>query len=501
MPAPDPNDSLFLVPSLTAAAMLIFGISALAVNPKRATNQVLALFGFASLIHFLAMLMGRYEGAMWWSDHVHHNPLPWVRLKWAALGVIPLISWLLYYVVAGDYRSSRDLFFKMLPWWLVSIALVAMPYSMQFIPADSMPDHQSRGPAYTLYHVIMISAAVVLCFVSMLRVRKLKGVKRLEFQQLTIAMSYYTIAAFLLPKYFYFNSFLIFGLMAWSISTRRIYHTSLALRALAQKVVVIGAIAALATLAIMAMRKYGDSPYAVAAVIAVAFVVWQTCDKKIQSWLNLSTEQYIEQNSTNLKRIAQNLRDPDKLVEELQKKLGEFGKTKRVVILRHEGEQYRSGDLIIPEALLPTTQGADEGWFSVSVQSRLVTDENAKRLVALLEKEHFPILVWPRWTVNSPSIIIAFGERENELPFTYPEINVLREFAEVVETLHTQANFALQAQQAEQLATIGMIAASAAHEIRQPLSALTTFSELVPNIIKNEVELREWAKVLPGEGK
>lgn len=57
------------------------------------------------------------------------------------------------------------------------------------------------------------------------------------------------------------------------------------------------------------------------------------------------------------------------------------------------------------------------------------------------------------------------------------------------------------ARQAEQLATIGLVGAVLAHELRNPIVAIDTFAQLLPKRLDDAQFLREFAEVIPGEAK
>ncbi len=78
------------------------------------------------------------------------------------------------------------------------------------------------------------------------------------------------------------------------------------------------------------------------------------------------------------------------------------------------------------------------------------------------------------------TILAGVGYGASRRPFTYPQATQLMELASIMENALERAHFSIKVQHAEQLATVGLLGASLAHEIRNPLVSIKTFVQLLP---------------------
>jgi signal transduction histidine kinase len=77
-------------------------------------------------------------------------------------------------------------------------------------------------------------------------------------------------------------------------------------------------------------------------------------------------------------------------------------------------------------------------------------------------------------------VVVGVGVAMSRRPYTYPQVTQLTELMSIIEGAFERASLSAKAQHAEQLATVGMLGASLAHEIRNPLVTIKTFVQLLP---------------------
>lgn len=510
------SEAMFF-PLLTAIVMLGIGIGALRLNPRRSINQALAAVCFLSVLIFAAQLIAKFEGARYAVDHTS-NPLPWIRLKFALIGVLsPLMVWVCYYLVSGRYDSRRDLLLKLLPWIALSGFLFCFAFTEGFRPNDSLPGHIRQGRFYYLYFLPMLAGQVAVCISAIIVARSLSGLRKLEFKFITISLGYLSLAAVLvetiyatwpdvpgiqpLTRVLSYLVYLVFGVGAWSVTSRRIYHSGQVVLSILERSLVVGVGCAMASFALRFFSEHEPDVFASATLIGLTFLILAYCDDKLRRWLRLHADNRKNALIGELHRAAEEEHDPEQLTKRFEHTLQVFADCSSVELLKFERTQYIGASSAIPVAVLREAGFLSDGWMSTAAFARMPSPAQASELHSVLTRARIAVLVCPRWATREPNLIAAFGERESRLPFTHPEIRLLRDLLNAADSLYTRSRLALQAQQADQLAAIGRLGLTILHEIRSPVSTLKSFSQLLPERIEDREFLKNFADVIPQEAE
>lgn len=507
-----PERMLFF-PTLTALFLLGVGIATFSLNPRRAINRVLATVCFAGVLFFAAQLTAKFEGAKFLATGAG-DPLLWIRIKFAIIAFIsPSMVWLCFYVVSGRYNDRRHLFRKMIPWLIVSCSLAALAFTEGFKPSDSLPGRERYGPLFALYFGPMLVGQLAVCVSSIVVATRLSGVRKLEFQFIALAMGYLSLAAVAvelcyavwptpwlhsITRTVSYLVYIAFGISAWSVTSHRVYHSRQVFLTIGQRLLVVGPLAVGAFKLAEIVQRHEDSFTVAATIVGVAMLLAFAMDDWLRGRFRLHTENRVNEIASQLHAVARRQSNPDVLIEYFELVLAGLGKAP-VKILTREGEDYGRGPDSIPVQLVADRDAVADGWYSLTARSR-VSERGSPVLRDLLERRKWTALVFPGWEAN-PTLILALDERENGLPFTFPELRVLRALANVAESLYTRCRLELQARQAEQLAAIGKMGVSIAHELRNPMWTLSSFSQLLPERVNDPQFLQSFATIVPEEAK
>lgn len=504
-------------PLLTAIVMLAVGIGALRLNLRRPINQAVATVCFLSVLIFSAQLIAKHQGALYLIDHTS-NPLPWIRLKFALIGLLsPLMVWVCYYLVSGRYSSRRDLLVKLSPWIILSGFLFWFPFTQGFKPDDSLPGNVQQGPLYYLYFLPMLAGQLAVCISAISVAPHLSGVRKLEFRFITIALGYLSLVAVLvetiyatwpdlpgihpLTRFFSYIVYLVFAVSAWSVTSRRVYHSGQVVLSIIERVIVIGLVALIAAFLLHILSGKEESPFVTATIMGAAFLLLGYADDKLRGWLKLKAEHKTAAAVAELHQAATAELHPDRLIGRFEPILRSFADCSFVEILTEHGKKYTGRTAELPISALREADFLRDGWASTAALGRMSDGTDATTLQRFLAQAKLDVIVAPRWTTRAPTLIVGFGARESNLTYTHPEIRLLRELANVAESLFTRAKLSLQAQQAEQLASIGRLGVKVLHELRNPMATLKSFSQLLPEKIDDKAFLGDFAEIVPKEAE
>ena len=100
---------------------------------------------------------------------------------------------------------------------------------------------------------------------------------------------------------------------------------------------------------------------------------------------------------------------------------------------------------------------------------------------------------------TSLTSIVGVGIPASRRPYTYPQVTQLMELASIMESALERAHFSAKVQQTEQLATVGLLGASLAHEIRNPLVSIKTFVQLLPTHHQDPLFREKFFKLIGDE--
>ncbi len=485
---------------LTTLAVLVsvtVGLVAIRSNPARAINRVFMTLSCHVALWLLAM----------GNAFTSVDGLWWLRIT-ATIGTpIQLHLWLVKEtVINGSEPFGR----KLARGWLfatVTILLAFIPLTTWFVPAHSTASAPLFGPGYYVYIIGLILSYAALCRQTIAQIRTQSGSSRLELQVLLlggIGVAFGVIAlmgfraVFGLPSLVRVQPLAVLGFYSATVvamTTHRIFDSRQILLVCAEKTLLIALTSGVAygVHALLAPLM----PEILDLIVTTAAALWFAA--VLSAWLDRRFHLYAEASRARQAAFAVAGKEArtDRLALAFLPILKGWGQSESAMILSGALGRLLGGPVEVDaDGEIATTMRRIR-WATPERLARERSTPERARVASFLAEHSLGVLV----SSDGPTLktLIGVGVPASRRPFTYPQVTQLLELAAIIEGSLERAHLSAKAQQAEQLATVGMLGAGVAHEIRNPLVSIKTFVQLLPNHYQDPVFRDKFFKLIGDE--
>jgi len=439
-----------------------------------------------------------------WSSS-HPDSVVWFR---ACLSLGPLIlAQLIAIAEVLAYRKwvPRDNASRVL--FLSVLVLAALPWQPSFVSHEPGSGADKNGVGFYFYIVANPICYLSFCLICLNRIKKLKGVAKLELQtivfpgvSLGLLVCLAMIARTVFPGKIAAESshLLVLAFTAWLsyfLSTHRLLDAQYLFRIAARYFFLV---LATTVLAVGLHRTLSEilpmwAVFGVVAGVALAAnqILGRRLERAFSSYPQTANARTAVYNAARLSQTEGGL------AHELSRTVGGWANAEVTVIFpRTETER----------SPLSISAQSEDATFAELHAIQWVTPERLQRerttrgralLQSHLVRHNLAVLL-VSGSETTP-VIIGARVRESQRPFTFHEIVQLQEFASLAELAYVRVRLAEQTIQADRLATLGVLGASLAHEIRNPLYGIKAFVELIPSYHNRADALKQVCEMLGTE--
>jgi K+-sensing histidine kinase KdpD len=470
-----------LVATVTA---LLVGVMALWANPQRTLNR----YFFSFSVHVSVWTYLVYQAVS------SSDGLIWVRAICVVAGWFPLHLWSLKEAVLRVSRPRTAQLRRTAPWVALCLFASIIPLTEWFVPGHSTTSHREYGAGYFVYVIINVGAYLLLCRETVLQARKQLGVARIELQVLLIGTSLAALtmlalmgarAAFPSLSDIQVQPLVViafYALTVLAMTTHRIFGPRYLLRIAMKRFVLVCTVAGLAYGTNLVLQLVVQEP--LAFLLTTALVL--SFASALGAWLDGASGRYpkAEQARAALIDAARSAEAVSDLAKRFESVLAGWGDTESAVVHFREDNRLRSPtqSAAISEDLWRFLLGMK--WATPERVNRERLSESSIAVGSFLSNHRFGVVVAIKGATLE--VVVGLGVRPSGRPFTYPEVAELGELVSMVEGFLARTMLAAKAQHSERLATVGLLGASVAHEIRNPLVSIKTFVQLFPTHYQDE---------------
>jgi signal transduction histidine kinase len=449
-------------------------------NPKRAINRA---FFLASVVVSAWLL-----SLEWLNDPANPHPVLWLRVTSAIGALIPFLLWIIKDCAKGGsfaWRSMREGWV----WLAVGLVMVVLCFSHYFIPVDSTREHPIRGLGWNAYIVVIGGSYIMLLMQTLISLQSQVGIQKIELQMLLLggtAAGLVCIALsalgpilrnHMLPHLIPIVILGFYSFTAWGITTQKVFDARHLFRSGLRVGLSIAMVAALTGLAVWVDPQFVPRSVVVLLCALLITVIFNRFNVQILRATQLGGDREAESVRSAILAAGRDEYDYDMLVKRFNAILGKWAHSEHSFFLSGEKDSYSCPQFSLSAASPAAGELLGHKWATPEGLQRQREAGSRRELSAFMKDHRLGVLVCAPSDGGFVPFVIALGERWDRSPYTWSEIRLLQEWAAIIENTLSRISLTRQARESEQLRTAGLLGASLAHEIRNPLVTLKTIAQ------------------------
>jgi len=416
------------------------------------------------------------------------NPVLWIRIASAIAALIPLSLWIIKECAKGVNMGWHGLRAGW-PWLVIGLCMAALCFSRFFIPLESTREHPLLGVGWTVYALVNAGSYLVLLVEAIYSVRSFVGIQRVEIQTLLFggtASGFAGISMMVVGTVFGVPALsrsipmiivCFYSFTAWAITTQKIFDARHLFRSAIQLAISIGAVAAAISVAVELPSTLAPRILVVLFCATLITLAFNQFNRHLLKATLMGGDRDGEGVRAAILAAGRDEFDRDVLVRRFGAILAAWARAEGAHFLILAKDHFASGNIKLPVSSTGAIELLSAKWATPESLLRQREAGGRHELAVFIKQNRFGVMVCAPIDEGLPPFILALEVRRDRNPFTWSEIKLLQEWTTMIENTLSRISLTQQARESEQLRTAGLLGASLAHEIRNPLVTLKTIAQ------------------------
>jgi signal transduction histidine kinase len=263
--------------------------------------------------------------------------------------------------------------------------------------------------------------------------------------------------------------------MAWALAHHRIFNARHVLVTILHRLSVVGALAILAWAMASGLAPFLDptAAWVVGVLLGGMAVFW--LDHASRTWLGLSDEQLLATVRGEVIAVSQRVTGATRTTAGFEELLATHHQAGFAAIMSRHGERYVGNGLEFPSPRSGFATLCDCAWITPESLQRRRSNPGLEDLGAYLEENSIGVLVTVPRGSPAPTMLVAVGIKQNEWPYTYPEVRRLQNVAELMDSILTRTRLTDQVALQTRMEHLAMMSRGLAHDLKNLLTPISSF--------------------------
>lgn len=476
-------EAIFLTSSIWT---LVAGLAIVVLNPWRFINwSYFVAAGLSALWLFgISMTIRLGHG-------VAEPPLTailfWLRMCSAVAAFLP---WAYFLIKESTLQTNSAAFVmrRSLPWLAASCALVLLAFSETFY-ASVVSDngYYKRGLGYPFYLCALAILFSLILWDALQSSRKCQGIARIEMTFFVINFGLATLVIVLIftlsgvlqiPWLRYLGAIVTsasLSLTIWAVCYHRVFDATQILLGTVQRLLLLGLLGTGAAGLAVVSEHVIQPPYGMVLATILACLLAVHLDHPTKKWLGIDPAHVLHRARQNIIEWTRQETDEERLKSHFAQFLTEWCHAESAVLLARKSDCFAAPSLSLPLDWAGLEYLSKEGWTTPEALHRQRESPGTSTcLDFMLQNRLGALLAVPRGS-SSPSLLVILGHKHNRRPYTFPDIRMILELAELMDNILTHSRVAARTTQIKKMESAAMMSRGLAHDLNNLATPVASF--------------------------